>query len=101
MKAILISPGRRVVELVDVSTVVDEWKTLISADRIDHQTISVELMVVVDDNGIAAELPEFSLYAEAMRTRIVLAGDALVVKSGEDEWADATQDDIEALDVIF
>ena len=103
MKAIYINPALKSVELIEISTDVDDWKQQIGAQWLDHQTLSTELglLAVLDDEGLAKGLPEFTIFASVMNTRISLAGETLVVKSLGEDWVDATEADIQRIDVCF
>ena len=103
MKAIFVSPAQKLVELIDIAPDVEAWKIKLGAERIDHQTLNLDLglLAVVDDTGLAMGLPEYSIFASAMNTRIRLAGDTLVVKGDETDWLDASDSDIERLDICF
>ena len=103
MKAIFISPASKTVELVDVADNSAAWREKLGADRVALQTINqhLGLIALVDDNGIEKGLPSFSLFVAALNIRTFLHGDTLIIKSAENGENEATETDIDWLDICF
>lgn len=103
MKALHISPANKTLTIIDIDPDIEAWQQKIGAAMVGHQTLSMEpdLLAVVNDNGIASGLPTFTIFAPAMRNRITLAGNALVVTSDEEAFVDVTDEQVKLLDVVF